>query len=246
MNPHITDLSALTSPAEPTHPFINLIMSIVRYLTFVFITYGIYRTIMRLQKDSQKPSNFVVFEEAGIKPFKAVGVNLLVSIFTFLLCLPVLILMFLFAAGFTFASSALHGPTLFSGLIAIAAVLLFVWAFLAIYARYSQAMFYYANDSSLGVMESIKLSRQSMRGRWLEYIVLILSFIPWWFSCILVIPCFYVFPYYWATLVEYFRRVSATGNFVDGKVVESSALPQVNNGSEDSFEIVEEDLTDSN
>lgn len=55
---------------------------------------------------------------------------------------------------------------------------------------------YYVTNENLGVWEALKKSRHATRGKRGEILLFRLSFLPWFLSCALVLPCLYVQPYY--------------------------------------------------
>ena len=55
---------------------------------------------------------------------------------------------------------------------------------------------YYVTNENLGVWEALKKSRHATKGKRGEILLFRLSFLPWFLSCALVLPCLYVQPYY--------------------------------------------------
>ena len=55
---------------------------------------------------------------------------------------------------------------------------------------------YYVTNENLGVWEALKKSRHATKGKRGEVLLFRLSFLPWFLSCALVLPCLYVQPYY--------------------------------------------------
>ena len=76
------------------------------------------------------------------------------------------------------------------------------------YAIHIQKYFlarYYVVNEGLGVWEAMKKSRHASKGRRGEIFLFQLSWIPWFISCLLVIPGLYVYPYYEISSMIYAR-----------------------------------------
>lgn len=75
--------------------------------------------------------------------------------------------------------------------------------------RFSAANFLLGPDYGCSAREAIALSVRCTRGyRW-RLVWMDLTFLPWFASCLLVIPAFYAVPYYAACRVEYSRYLTA-------------------------------------
>lgn len=70
--------------------------------------------------------------------------------------------------------------------------------------KYFLARYYVANEQ-LGVWEALKKSRHASKGRRGEIMLFKLSFLPWFISCLLVLPSLYVVPYYKISSMLYAR-----------------------------------------
>lgn len=72
---------------------------------------------------------------------------------------------------------------------------------------YSQTFFIMSEHPEYTGKQAIDASQEMMRGHKGEYFVLCLSFIGWYLLCCITfgLAGFYVFPYYQATLAEYYR-----------------------------------------
>ena len=73
--------------------------------------------------------------------------------------------------------------------------------------RYVLAPYFIALDDSLSARRALKKSVQTTRGfktglAWFQF-----SFAGWWLLGILVLPLFYVIPYYWGSTALYARTV---------------------------------------
>ena len=64
---------------------------------------------------------------------------------------------------------------------------------------------YYVTNENLGVWEALKKSRHASKGKRGEILLFMLSFLPWFLSCVLVIPSLYVHPYYETGAMLYAR-----------------------------------------
>lgn len=89
-----------------------------------------------------------------------------------------------------------------AGLLILSAAGLIFW--LIFIQRYSKSMFYLAcyRDFSAGdaIRESVRKSKNSMT----EIFLFKLSFAPWLFLCLLILPAFFVIPYYKQSVTCYF------------------------------------------
>lgn len=75
--------------------------------------------------------------------------------------------------------------------------------------RYSQAIFIMIENPEKGIRECVNESKMMMQGRWGEYFVLCLSFIPWVLltSVTLIIAGLYVIPYMCTTMAGYYEMI---------------------------------------
>ncbi|MBQ8599368.1 MAG: DUF975 family protein, partial [Oscillospiraceae bacterium] len=76
------------------------------------------------------------------------------------------------------------------------------------YAVHVQKFFlarYYVVNENTGVWEALKKARHASKGRRGEIFLFKLSFLPWFISCVLVIPALYVQPYYEISAMLYAR-----------------------------------------
>lgn len=75
--------------------------------------------------------------------------------------------------------------------------------------RFSMANFLLGPDYGCTTSEALTLSARCTRGyRW-RLVWMDISFLPWFAACLLVVPAFYVIPYYAACRVEYSRCLAA-------------------------------------
>lgn len=90
---------------------------------------------------------------------------------------------------------------LIAGSVLTAAAGIFAWVFLK---RYALARYLFA-EGECTVRQAIRQSVYFMKGRKGELFLFDLSFIGWFISCILVVPAFYVAPYYLCANALYAR-----------------------------------------
>ncbi len=76
------------------------------------------------------------------------------------------------------------------------------------YAIHIQKYFlaeYYLVNEGCGVWTALKKSRHASRGKRGEIFLFRLGYLPWFLSCLLVVPCMYVLPYYNISAMLYAR-----------------------------------------
>lgn len=105
------------------------------------------------------------------------------------------------------------------GLMIVTGILTFLWSLLLIVPgiiksfSYSQAIYIYRDyldqRHKISFMDAITKSREMMDGHKAEYFVLSLSFILWFLSCVVVLPIFWVQPYYQQTMANYYVKLAA-------------------------------------
>ena len=106
------------------------------------------------------------------------------------------------------------------GLIFLTSIKIFLWSLLFIVPgiiaslNYSQAYFIMAQNSDVGIVEAIELSKQMMKGEKGKLFVLGLSFIGWIILAALTlgILLIYVYPYMTTTLANFYNTVSKKVN----------------------------------
>ena len=91
------------------------------------------------------------------------------------------------------------------GFLFAALLLLFFGLFYAVAMQKFFLARYYVTNENLGVWEALKKSRHATKGKRGEILLFHLSFLPWFLSCVLVIPCLYVQPYYENSAMLYAR-----------------------------------------
>ncbi len=64
---------------------------------------------------------------------------------------------------------------------------------------------YYVVNENCGAWSALKKSRHASRGKRGEIFLFRLSWLPWFLSCLLVVPCIYVLPYYNISAMLYAR-----------------------------------------
>lgn len=104
------------------------------------------------------------------------------------------------------------------GLSIVMFILTFLWSLLFVIPgiiksfSYSQAIYIYRDyldqGHKISFLEAITKSREMMDGHKAEYFVLQLSFILWWLSCIVILPFFWVEPYYQQTMANYYVHLA--------------------------------------
>ena len=99
-----------------------------------------------------------------------------------------------------------------SGLFTFLWSLLFVIPGIVKSFSYSMASYIYAENKELGALECIRRSKKIMHGHKMDLFVLYLSFIGWGILCMVTfgIASIYVVPYIQATVVNFYKSISAT------------------------------------
>ncbi len=77
---------------------------------------------------------------------------------------------------------------------------------------------YYVTNENLGVWAALKKSRHASRSKRGELLLFKLSFLPWFLSCALVLPCLFVQPYYEISAMLY-ARVLMEGHYRSTQLV---------------------------
>ena len=99
------------------------------------------------------------------------------------------------------------GMLTIAGSILLALTGIFSWIFLK---RYSLSRYIYA-EGGCTVRRAVKQSVYFMRGRKAELFLFDLSYLGWFLSCILIIPAFFVVPYYMSAKALYARVIIEYG-----------------------------------
>lgn len=94
-------------------------------------------------------------------------------------------------------------------------LLIFLWSLLFIIPgivkaiAYSQAEYIKAENPDMDIMGTLKESERLMKGHKMEYFVLCLSFIGWWFLVVITffLAGIYVMPYYSTTKALFYRNL---------------------------------------
>jgi uncharacterized membrane protein len=94
-------------------------------------------------------------------------------------------------------------------------LLIFLWSLLFIIPgivkaiAYSQAEYIKAENPDIDIMDTLKESERLMKGHKMEYFVLCLSFIGWWFLVVITffLAGIYVMPYYSTTKALFYRNL---------------------------------------
>ena len=99
-------------------------------------------------------------------------------------------------------------------LIVLQSIFIFLWSLLFVIPgivaayRYSMAVYLLIDDPSRTAMECLRMSKELTRGHKMELFVLDLSFLGWWFLCIIPIMSVYVSPYYRITHLRYYEALT--------------------------------------
>ncbi len=79
--------------------------------------------------------------------------------------------------------------------------------------KYARSEFYLAAYENLTVREAVELSAHRSKGERLRLLLFKAGFIPWFVSCITLLPVFFVFPYYKQSLTCYFADETSVNKF---------------------------------
>ena len=74
--------------------------------------------------------------------------------------------------------------------------------------RYFIAEYLFSSDPRLGVFTAINQSKNLLDGHIFEIVKFKLSFLPWFFGCLAVIPAFYFIPYYKESCCVVAKRIT--------------------------------------
>lgn len=99
------------------------------------------------------------------------------------------------------------GMLCISGIVLLVVTGIFSWIFLK---RYALARFIYA-EGGCSVRQAVKQSVYFMKGHKAEFFLFDLSFLGWFISCILIVPAFFVLPYYLSAQALYARVIIEYG-----------------------------------
>lgn len=150
---------------------------------FVSVLVSLYQTVMRYgyvgyclkvwrREETAYGNIFSGFSIAG----RAIGASIMVGIFTFLWCIPLMI----GYMGLILLAVALADASMALGILGIIAALVFlIVGVLCISYRYCLTAYYQMNEPEMGVFEAITASKRSMRGNIRRRLVLDLSFLGW-------------------------------------------------------------------
>lgn len=93
----------------------------------------------------------------------------------------------------------------------IFAALLIVFAGIGLICSipFSQSLYILANDHSQKILKCVTLSYSMMKGHFIEYLLLVLSFIPWYIFVFITagFGIFYVMPYQQVTYASFYLRI---------------------------------------
>ena len=78
---------------------------------------------------------------------------------------------------------------------------------------FSQTFYILRDHPDMSGMDALMASKDMMQGHKMELFKLELSFIPWFLTCILVIPMFYVIPYFTASITAFYEYVKQENDF---------------------------------
>ena len=78
---------------------------------------------------------------------------------------------------------------------------------------FSQTFYILRDHPDMDGLSAVKASMDMMKGHKMELFKLELSFIPWFIACVLVLPLFYVIPYYTATITAYYENLKQESGF---------------------------------
>ncbi|WP_244833647.1 DUF975 family protein [Clostridium sp. BJN0001] len=131
-------------------------------------------------------------------PLKTIITYLLIGIISCIPALPALI-----------AGLILYYKFNMSNIILIVFLVIFVLLALICSIPFSQSLYILVNDPSQRILKYITLSYSMMKGHIIEYIVLTLSFIPWYIFVFITagLGVFYVMPYQQTTLASFYLRI---------------------------------------
>ncbi|MCI8622304.1 MAG: DUF975 family protein [Provencibacterium sp.] len=104
-------------------------------------------------------------------------------------------------------ATVVGGMLTIAGGVLLALAGIFSWIFLK---RYALSRYLYA-EGGCSVRRAIKQSVYFMRGRKAELFLFDLSYLGWLFSCLLVIPAFFVVPYYMSAKALYAKVIIEYG-----------------------------------
>lgn len=78
---------------------------------------------------------------------------------------------------------------------------------------FSQTFYILRDHPDMSGIDAIKASMAMMDGHKMELFKLQLSFIPWFLTCVLVIPTLYVIPYFTASITAFYENLKQQNEF---------------------------------
>ncbi len=162
-------------------------LSFVVGVLLSIVEYG-YTYSYCLKVSREQPASFGAIFDLVSRAGKCILIGLVMSIISSLPVIPGLVFQMLeFSA--------------FGSIISIIGWIISIWLSLG----FSQAVFVMIDNPDIGVMACLRESLSLMSGNRMQYFVLQLSFLPWVFACLLIIPVFWVTPYMSVTFAGYYR-----------------------------------------
>lgn len=203
--------------------FYSLILTAcIAFLTFLVMTpfwTGIQCWYYNLAQDNDNTLGTVFVFFSGAKLFfKALGLKILIFLRVFLLALaaivPCAVVFWLglqSSAYFTTSwESILFAIGMFSTVMIFLVSLIAIWLFSM---RYSLAVYLICHNPDLKNREAIKYSVAYMKREKSSMLLFKLSFFPWALLCVLILPIFFVLPYYNTANALYGRFLIEQGEY---------------------------------
>ena len=174
-------------------------LSLLSFLILSPLLQGANRWYYHLAESNPQPVNgifdfFVCFRYWWKSLWLSVNVTIRSLLWGVIFELPALAMYLLFRFARTSANA--YAPLLLMSLLLSIGLSLLGLVFLRIFlARYFLAKYLLSEDRTTGVREAIRASVHFMKGRWIELFVLDITLLPYYLSCIVLLPLLGVVPY---------------------------------------------------
>ena len=194
----ITSLQEYLTGQSTSSLYTSLLISAVS-LIYSVVQAGYTQYSLDISRN--RPSGIgTLFEFVG-RPFRFIGLQMLIGLAATAAMLPFIIPVVILAVAM--------GNSIAAGVIMLALCLLMVAAAIYIGLGYAMAVFVAVDQPDMGAVDCMKESWHLMRGRRGEYFVLTLSFILWDFGCAAFLPLsLWVTPYRMATIANYYSLIT--------------------------------------
>jgi len=188
----------LTGQSNPSAVYISLLISAVN-LVYSVIQAGYTRYTLDVSRN--RPSGIGTLFEYVSRPFRFIGLQLLIGLAAMAAMLPIAIVMVILGVMF--------GNSVAGLVIMLALCLVMIAAAFYIALGYAMAVYVAVDQPDLSVTLCMKESWDIMRGRRWEYFVLTFSFILWDFGCAAFPPLsLWVTPYRMTAVANYYSLIT--------------------------------------